>query len=197
VVKDRVFFVGLEGSFELPGVVGLGIKLAFSELGPLGVMLHASTPTGVMIEPVTGLTINNFNAGVEFFKTLPSISEPEQLRGPEFAVTNTVDAAAWLASTQDQVVKQYKKIKENPNQSGFLAAFTSPMLISASADIYTQYGSQYSIAGNIAFKLDTGGRFMAGGSLKFFGGIFTTSAKLYADLSEISKGNAKILLLVD
>ncbi|MGV2339911.1 MAG UNVERIFIED_CONTAM: hypothetical protein LVR18_39935 [Planctomycetaceae bacterium] len=34
-VADRVFFVGLEGGFEMPGVVGMSMKLAFSNLGPL------------------------------------------------------------------------------------------------------------------------------------------------------------------
>ncbi|MGV2339910.1 MAG UNVERIFIED_CONTAM: hypothetical protein LVR18_39930 [Planctomycetaceae bacterium] len=94
------------------------------------------------------------------------------------------------------MVKQYKEVKANPNKSGFIAAFTSPMLISGSADIYTTYAS-YTLKGNISFKLDTQGRFMAGGKLIFFYGLLTTSAKLYADLSQVSQGNAKILLLAD
>ena len=43
------------------------------------------------MEPFSGLTINDFVAGVEFFKSLPSITEAEEFRGPEFAVSPAVD----------------------------------------------------------------------------------------------------------
>ena len=33
-VADRVFFVGLEAGFQMPGVGGMSIRLALSELGP-------------------------------------------------------------------------------------------------------------------------------------------------------------------
>ena len=49
-------------------------------------------PGGIVIEPHIGLAINDFAAGVEFFKSLPSIDDPLLLRGPEFQVGGTVDA---------------------------------------------------------------------------------------------------------
>jgi len=68
-VADRVFFVGVEGGFSFSGIGGFTIRFAVSELGPLGVFLSASLPTGILIYPPAGLTINDFSAGVEFFKT--------------------------------------------------------------------------------------------------------------------------------
>ena len=80
-VADRVFFLGLDGSFSMPGLAGYVIQLAFTELGPLGVLLSVSTPQGILIHPPTGLTINDFTASVEFFRSLPSITDPFALRG--------------------------------------------------------------------------------------------------------------------
>ncbi len=82
---DRVLFFGIEGGFSLPAVGGLTIRFGLSELGPLGVLITASVPGGIILEPKTGLAINDFVAGVEFFKTLPSIDDPFELRRPEFA----------------------------------------------------------------------------------------------------------------
>ena len=61
----------------MAGIGGFSIQLALSELGPLSVVLgvtpadrdHCSTPT-------PGLTINNFVGGVQFFQTLPSLTDP-------------------------------------------------------------------------------------------------------------------------
>ena len=58
-------------------------------------------PGGILLEPNTGLAINDFSAGVEFFKTLPSIDEPEQLRGPDFQLPTAQSAEQWLASVNE------------------------------------------------------------------------------------------------
>jgi hypothetical protein len=71
-----------------------------SELGPLGVFLQASVPGGIVLEPNTGLAINDFSAGVEFFKTLPSIDQPEELRGPDFQLPVAQSADEWLAERE-------------------------------------------------------------------------------------------------
>ncbi|MEI7701234.1 MAG: hypothetical protein WCK86_15650, partial [Planctomycetia bacterium] len=196
-VADRVFFVGLEGGYTMPGLGGMKIRLAFSDLGPLGVQITAASPLGIMIDPATGLTLNDFVGGVEFFKSLPSIREPEELRNSAFSISSHADPTLWLTSTQDQVIAQYRTIKTNPNQAGYAAAFTAPMLITGGAKIYSQYGSQYSINGDVQFKIDTAGRMLLGGKLYFFAGLLTTSAKLYLDLSQVADGGARILFLSD
>ena len=199
-VEDRVLFVGLDAGFTMAGVGGFGLKMAFSELGPLGVMISASTPTGILLEPTSGLTINDFVAGVEFFKSLPALTEPQQLRDTSLDASAEPDDGAWKAwqeSAEQQVVQQYQVIQANPNQAGFLTAFTEPMTITAGATIYSQYTSKYSFNGQVELRLSTDGKFLATGKLNFFGGALSTAAKLYANLSEIAKGNATILLLAD
>ena len=92
-VADRILFFGVEGGFEFSGVGGLTIRFALSELGPLGVFLNASVPGGIPIDPVfTQIYVNDFAGGVEFFKSLPSIDDPEELRNPDFQVDSSMDA---------------------------------------------------------------------------------------------------------
>ena len=160
-------------------------------------LITASTPTGILLEPFSGLTIDNFVGGVEFFKSLPSITEAEELRGPAFAVSTAIDPATWRSDVENQVVAQYNEIQDNPNQAGFLAAFTEPMTITAGCTLYSQYTSQFLFNGQVQMEISTDGKFLAAGKLNFFNGIVSTTARLYADLSQIMSGNAKILFLAD
>jgi hypothetical protein len=152
-VEKRVFFVGVEGGFAMAGVGGFGIKFAVSELGPLGVYIFASVPGGIVLEPNTGLAINDFSAGVEFFKTLPSIDKPEELRGPNFQLPTAQSAEQWLAGVKQQVVTQYRAIQANPSLGGFLAAFTSPMLITGGAKLFTIYASKETFNGEVILRI--------------------------------------------
>ncbi|HEY6226375.1 MAG TPA: hypothetical protein VI282_04555, partial [Verrucomicrobiae bacterium] len=195
-VKARIFFMGLQGGFKFAGI-GVGIRLALSELGPLSVQLSASLPGGVMLVPQAGLVMNDFFAGVEFFKTLPSIDDPFALRGPDFAVPGPVDADTWLAGVKQQVVGQYRAIQANPGMSGFAAAFTAPMLITGSAKIYSIYTSQAVFNAQVVVKFSTDGKLLIIGKLNFAGDSISISGRLYADLSKIASGQATILFLAD
>ena len=57
-------------------------------------------PGGILLEPTTGLTINDFSAGVEFFKTLPSIDDPFALRSSAFQLPTAQTADEWLDGVQ-------------------------------------------------------------------------------------------------
>ena len=108
-VVKRVFYLGIQGGFSMAGMGGFTIRLGLSELGPLQVFINVKTPTGVLLVPQIGLTINDFTAGVEFFKTLPSIEDPFALRNPEFGLADGPDrrpvaglaAAAGRAAGED------------------------------------------------------------------------------------------------
>src|SRR4029079_5935287 len=119
VVADRVFFMGLDGSFSIAGIAGIRIQLAFTELGPLGVLLSVSTPQGILIHPPTGLTINDFTASVEFFRSLASITDPFALRGESFLSPTDVKPETWLDTVQKQVTEQVKRVREHPELNGF------------------------------------------------------------------------------
>ncbi|HXG46835.1 MAG TPA: hypothetical protein VNO52_04360, partial [Methylomirabilota bacterium] len=196
-VRDRVFFMGLDGGFEFPGIGGLTIRLALSELGPLGVFINASVPGGILLEPNTGLAINDFAAGVEFFKTLPSIEDPFELRNPAFGLPTNITPEMWLDDVKRQVVNQYKAILANPGMNGFTAAFTAPMTITGSAKLFTIYASETVFNGQVIIKFSTDGKFLIAGRLNFAGDNISLSAKLYADLSKVTDGNVVVLFLAD
>jgi hypothetical protein len=190
--------MGIEGGYEMQGLSGLIIRLAISELGPLGVQFTASSPTGILLDPASGLTLNNFVGGVEFFKSLPTMPRNPKNSGiPPLRLPVILIPCCGSPAHRIRWWPQYKKLKENPSQAGFTSAFTSPMLITGGAKLYTQYGSEYSVNGNVQFKIDTSGRMLIGGTLKFFGGLLTASAKLYLDLSQVAEGSARILFLSD
>ncbi|MBK8118786.1 MAG: hypothetical protein IPK39_05850 [Sulfuritalea sp.] len=196
-VVDRVFFVGVEGGFKMAGVGGFTIKFAVSELGPLGVFISASVPGGILLEPNTGLAINDFSAGVEFFKTLPSIDKPEELRGPDFQLPTALSADEWLAGVKAQVVKQYRAIQADPSKNGFTAAFTSPMLITGGAKLFTIYASKETFNGEIILRISTDGKILIIGKLNFAADNLSITGRLYADLSKIAAGEATVLFLAD
>ncbi len=193
-VADRVLFFGIEGGFTIAGL-GLTIRLGLSELGPLGVQITAAVP--ILIVPQIGLTLTNFVAGVEFFKTLPDIDDPFDLRRPEFSASTATSAGDWLTALKAQVAAQYRAIKANPSLNGFTAAFTAPMLITGGADIYSQFLSQFTFRGRVQIKISTDGKFLIVGQLLFLDGLLSMSAKLYANLSRIAEGDLTILFLAD
>jgi len=195
-VEERVFFVGLEGGFNFSGI-GVTIRLAISELGPLCVFLNASVPGGVLLEPNSGLSMNDFSAGVEFFKTLPSLDDPFALRDPSLAATTDIDPDTWLQSVKQQVVTQYQLIKNNPGMNGFAAAFSSPMTITGSAKVFSIYTSQAVFNGEVIIKFSTDGKFLIIGKLNFADDNLSVSGRLYADLSKVTSGDVTILFLAD
>ncbi|HEX6130520.1 MAG TPA: hypothetical protein VF044_02260, partial [Actinomycetota bacterium] len=195
-VADRVLFFGLEGKFNFSGI-GVGIRLALSELGPLTVQLSASLPTGIMLIPQIGLVMNDFTAGVEFFKTLPSIDQPEELRKPDFQAPGGMSVDQWLSTVKNQVAAQYRAIKANPSMNGFAAAFTAPMTITGSAKIYSLYTSKQVFNGQVTIKFSTDGKILIIGTLNFADDNLSISGRVYADLSRVSQGDVTVLFLAD
>ncbi|MEN9556606.1 MAG: hypothetical protein RLZZ232_2892, partial [Planctomycetota bacterium] len=194
VVTDRVFFVAVEGKLTILNK-GFQVRFALSELGPLSVFVSVKAP--IVLEPVfTGITINEFSGGIEFFTGLPTITEPEELLGKAFADATEIDADTWLSTVKQQVANQVKQVKANPNIPGFLAAFISPMTITAQASISsTHLGSEDSFNGQVQMRLSTDGKLFAAGKFRFMNNRLVVEGKMYADLSQITKGNAKVLFL--
>ena len=196
-VVQRILYAGLEGGFSFSGIGGITIRVGLSELGPLSVALEANLPTPIVVYPPFGIAINDFFASVEFFKTLPSIDDPEQLRGSDFQPPGAVSPEDWLATLKSQVATQARLLKQNPGMSGFAAAFSSPMTITGSARVFDIYTSQALFNGQVVVKFSTDGKFLIIGLLNFFDNHLSISGKLYADLSHISSGAATVLFLAD
>ncbi|MEQ2009497.1 MAG: hypothetical protein ABMA26_22165, partial [Limisphaerales bacterium] len=194
-VVDRVIFFGVEGGFTVSGTSGFLIRFALSELGPLGVFININVP--VTVDPVyTQLTLSNFSAGVEFYKTLPSIDEPDDLRGPEFKVDGTMTADKWLASVKDQVFKQWKTLQNTPTPLGFFSAFLAPMVIKGSATIYTNYTTSTVFNGQVDVFISTDGKILLRGTLNFLSNQLSVSGTIYIDMSGIRQGRADVFVLL-
>jgi hypothetical protein len=102
----------------------------------------------------------------------------------------------WLTQVKQQVVNQVRTLKANPNTPGFLAAFTSPMTITAAATLSsTHLGSAENFNARVELRFSTDGKIFGSGMFKFLNNRLAVSGKIYADLSQISKGNAKVLFL--
>ena len=182
-VAHRVFYLGLQGGFSMAGMAGFTIRIGLSDLGPLQVFINVEVPGGILLEPTSGLTLNDFSAGVEFFKTLPSIDDPFALRSTAFGLPTNLTADEWLTSLQQQVADQAKAVGTGNQPNGFLAAFTSPMVITGSARIYSMYTSQAVFNGLVTIKISTDGKFLISGQLNFADNNLSLSGRLYADLS--------------
>ncbi|HND55442.1 MAG TPA: hypothetical protein PLV92_23670, partial [Pirellulaceae bacterium] len=197
-IVDRVFFVGIEGGFEIAGKGGFTIRLALTEKGPLGVQVTGDLPEGILLEPISGLKLSGFSGGVEFFKSLPDAYKPEDLLDPNFApaLTNAtkLDAGQWLAAVRRQTIDQYRALKETPVAGGFLAAFTNPMLISGGGQIVF-HTPESVLKGNVEVRISTDGKILLTGDLILMGGLQRCPVRIFADLTKIAKGNAKILLM--
>ncbi len=196
-VFKRVFYLGLQGGFSIAGMAGFTIRLGLSELGPLEVYINVNTPTGVLLVPQIGLTLNDFSAGVQFFKTLPSMSDPFALRQLTAPSPTGVTADTWMTSLQQQVATQAQAVANNPQLGGFGAAFTSPMVITGSARIYSIYTSQALFNGQVSVMISTDGKLLVIGKLNFANNNISLSGRLYVDLSKVAQGDATVLFLAD
>ena len=119
-----------------------------------------------------------------------------QLRGAAFASpTNGVNVDNWLSTIKQQVVAQARAASSG--QSSWLAAFTSPMTITGSADIFDEYTSEALFNGQVTLEFSTDGKILVIGQLNFAANNISISGRLYADLSKISQGAATVLFLAD
>ena len=193
-VAHRILYLGLQGGFKLAGLAGFEIQVGLSQLGPLDAMISVSLPEGIILDPDTGIAINNFVAGVQFFKTLPSITDPMALANPAFGPPTQITPAQWLASLQQQVAAQARATGGTAN---FAAAFEAPMTITGSATIFDIYTSQQLFNAQATVMISTDGKFLIDGQLNFADNKISLSGKLYADLSQVSSGSVTVLFLAD
>ena len=190
-VADRILYFGLAGSFEMAGL-GFSIRLGLSELGPLTIALGVQLPTGVVILPQFGLTLNDFYAEVSFNDVWPVVNDAFDLRGPAFAAPGKLTAAQWLAKLKLQVAEQAKN-----QASGQPTGFGGPITFTGSAKLYSLFISEYTINAQITIKISTEGKILILGTVNIAGGAISMTARLYADLSQIASGAARVLFLAD
>jgi hypothetical protein len=187
-IADSIFYMGVSGDFSMAGFE-LGIRFAFSSLGPLGIMVSAAVP--ILIDPYTGLTISDFAFGVDFSISLPAYTEASQLSALQPIAIGPVNPATWLATVQQQVINQYL----NSQSSNTLDSMTAPMIIYGSVTIYSQYVSQVAFNGVVQLQISTDGKFFAYGDLRLADNKISLGSRLYANFSELGSGDMTILFL--
>ena len=194
-VDQSILFAGLEGGFAFPGIGGLTIRLGLSELGPLGVFINGEVPGGILLEPNSGLSINDFSAGVDFFTSLPDYTDPFELAGAAFGLPTDLTALEWLDQIRDQVAAQWVALQADPNMPSLADAFSETMTITGGAKLFSIYTSQQTFNGEVIIKFSTDGKFAITGKLNFAADNLSVSARLYADLSNVASGDVTILFL--
>ncbi len=100
-----VFFAGLDGSFDIPGVGGMEVLIGFSEQGLLQAYFRAGVP--VLLDPISGLTLSDFRGGVTFHATpLVTPDTPTALLAPEFQPTLSLTVDQWREQLEQAVANQ-------------------------------------------------------------------------------------------
>ena len=152
-VANSIVYVGVSGGAEIPGVGGVQIYLGFSQLGPLTLFLKAEFP--LILDPITGIAIGGFEAGVDFDLSLPPPSSPFDLRNAAYGSPATISVAQWQTRLQQQTVTQFLAV-QNGTGNDNTAAYNQPLVIRAGVTFYDAYLSQdaFKIEGTIAIGID-------------------------------------------
>ena len=193
-VASTTVYVGVAGGATIPGVGGVEIYIGFSQLGPLTVYLSAQFP--LILDPVSGIAIGGFSGGVVFDYSLPTPSQPTDLRGISLS-PESLTISQWQQQLEMQTITQVKAT------SSGLSAYSQPFVIEAGVTLYDAYLSQdaFNIKGNMAIQINpsspdtveifVNGTVTLGSSLSFNG-------YLYANLQvQGALTTASFMFLVD
>lgn len=186
---NSVIYGGITASYTFGGMSGFSISIGLSQYGPLSIYIEASLPTGIILDPDSGLALNNFRGGVQFGQGLPPItlsnpiqaSDALQLRTSAFATPAQLTPEQWQAQLAAQVVTLYHN---GGATDGWSNLGSSTITFEAGATLYDAYATQnaFKIDGDIFF--DTSGKILVIGTATF-GNNLTLGVKLYADLSPV------------
>ncbi|MCD8483507.1 MAG: hypothetical protein LR015_13115 [Verrucomicrobia bacterium] len=189
-VADRVLYGAIQADFEFAGLSGFQIRVGISQLGPLEVYLDADIP--ILLEPISGLSISNFRAGVVFDAVLPAITDPLGLRDGSFNTVGSMSLEDWINLLEQSVVTQHN------NQSGgdFWAAFSANMRIEGGATLFSMYTSELVFRADVDILISTDGKFLIN-ARGVFADNLSLGFRLYANLTEVKDGDVTILFLSD
>lgn len=187
VVAQRVLYGGVEASFEFAGTSGFEIRVGLSELGPLQVYLGVSVP--VLLEPISGLSITDFRAGVTFNSTLPDVTDPFELTSSAFTPASELTVDEWRSQLETAVANQ----ATSGGSGDFWDVFNQPMIIQGGATLYSAYASTSTFRADIDAIFDTEGRILVN-ARGTFADSFSMNYRLYANLTEIQTSGTFLFL---
>ena len=193
-VAHRYFYGGIDAAFNLLGEEGFEIRLGLSQFGPLDGYINDAQAQ--ILDPVSGLAITNFHAGIDIGRTLPSITDPKELAtNPGFTPPGQQTLEQWQTLLQGQVANVASAYANtaaslgpsapSPRRSPSTAARRSSSLCRTSA---------FRLDGDVLFSTD--GKLEAVGTLDHRGARSSSTAAVYLDLSQVASGKAQLLLYV-
>ncbi len=183
LLDEPVFYGGIIAGFNFAGTLGAEIRVGFSELGFLSGYLSTNTPAGLLLEPVSGLSIKNFRGGVAFNAApLDPPSSPAGLNDAIFQPTTSLTLAQWETQLRQQVVIQ---ATGSGVDSVTLENVERPIRIEAGGTLYSQYVSESVFKVDVDVIVTTDGRFVVSGKGIVGSGAIEADIKLYGDLSSL------------
>ena len=173
---------------------GFTIRLGLSELGPLDRAAQRQLPGRDHARAAASAsTINDFFAGVEFFKSLPSIDDP-------FAAAR----AAIPAADRDvrRRVARRRSSSRSPTQCLMIKAEPGHERVRGRVhladddhrlgeDLLDLHVASRSSTARCIVKISTDGKFLIVGKLNFAADNLSISGRLYADLSRVSRATRR------
>ncbi|HQU41288.1 MAG TPA: hypothetical protein PK867_00690, partial [Pirellulales bacterium] len=160
-VASSVLYGGIDAAINLEGEDGFEVRLGVSQLGPLQAYVSVADP--VVLEPISGLALTDFAAGIQFDTTLPSISDARQMANdPEFTPTSQLTLQQWKSELQTAVKNQATVAASGGD---IWDQLTQPMTLEGSVTLFDAHATEgaFKLAGD--FKFDTVGHFFAQGDL--------------------------------
>ena len=202
-----VFYGGIDASFSLGNMSGFEIRIGLTQYGPLSIYMEGTLPDGIILDPDSGLAINNFRGGVTFGQGIPPINlstpisatDALQLRQSGFNPPAQLTLDQWQTQLAAQVATLYKN---GNNTDGWSNLGSSTITFQAGATLFDAYATENAFKVDADIFFDTSGKFLVIGSATFANSL-TMNVKLYADLSPVFNGTegpnnpVNILFLMD
>ena len=218
-VAKRTLYAGLIGGMTIPGLGGVFFRMGLCDFGPLSIFLNADVP--LLFEPITGLSLGNFSAGIDFGATLaaPTIYAKEANGDPvidpatgapkvditqtAFNLRNVVSGSNPASMTASQwegnLRKQISTIMKNGGGNVSFADLFKNMVIRGGARLFSSYISAYTFFAEVTVQIDITGKILMTGTATFGGPDYGLSlaAYFFGDLSQLASGNARLIFLMD
>ena len=194
VAHGTIFYFGLNASVNIAGIGGAGFRIGMADIDPgpgieiVPLQAYISVAAPVIIEPISGLTLGAFTAGIEFASTLEDehYEDIDNLKAVTIANSLNPSLDVWEDNLRTSTLAIYNG---NASGDGNSSVWDQPMVITAAVTLYSSYVSPQALNGTVMVKLDTEGRILLIGELLFGGGSLKLDAKMYADLTQVESAN--------
>ncbi|HVZ63437.1 MAG TPA: LEPR-XLL domain-containing protein, partial [Lacunisphaera sp.] len=195
-----IFYAGISGGAELTSM-GVGVEVrvglaAFTDTNgdtqviPLEAFLKVDAP--ILIEPISGLTLGSFTAGIQFDHVLDDYTNPNDLKVVSIASVTNPDLTHWADDLHDSALDLFES-----GGGGAVDVWSKPMTITAGAEFYSSYVSKQALDAQVLFQIDTTGKVLLIGELTTGGGNLKLAARFYADFSNADAGEVHFSFYAD